>query len=119
MASKTSPIKKGLIQPLLSPTISLSKNIREYPALKIAVKDAMIVVSVTKETATELPSRCFLIYPNMLFRLPPVSKFSPGSIIRTTPVKASSKRSLETMILPLAGSFKNTLSFEKPLQTTK
>ena len=94
---KASAIIKGINHSGFTPVSSLSRKILENAGLIIPIRLEIILVSITKATATAEPFILSLAKDIIDLGLPEGSKLSPGSNIRQIPVKDSSKTFIETV----------------------
>ncbi len=111
--------KNPLHQSRLIPVSKRSKKILEKIGIIIPITDTARDVSTTNITATFVPCNFFFANDSILLAFPSDSKVSSGSNSRQTPVKDSSKVSMVTLYVPLAGSFNIALPFLNPFNTTK
>ena len=79
----------------------------------------MMFVSTTKAMAMPQPVSLLLAKSRVDRCFPPGSNVSDGEKSMHNPVKFSSNSSMETSMVPFAGSFKDTFPFLNPFTTTK
>ena len=109
----------GVSQPGFCPESSLSAKILEKVGFAIPARDRISVVNIPKASAAFVPDSLSRANSAMLFLFPEGINASVGLNKRQIPVKASSSRSIETIILPLAGSLMTALFPLNPQSTTK